>query len=295
MRRALEAHWREYLIEAALLGCFMLAASGFTVLLEHPASPVRQGIPEALVRRVLIGCAMGLTAVALIYSPWGRRSGAHINPATTLTFLRLGRVSPADAAAYVGAQFAGAVCGMLVAWQLLGARLAAPAVNFAATQPGARGAGVAFAAELVISCLLACCVLGSNASPRLRTYTGVIAGGLVAAFISVEAPLSGMSMNPARTFGSAFVAAQWTAIWVYFLAPPLGMLLGAQLYLRGRPRARVPVCAKTRPHASGEACHFCDWADRRNDTAALATPPVAAPSSPLSSVNGRRDRATRGA
>ncbi|MDQ3949681.1 MAG: aquaporin family protein, partial [Gemmatimonadota bacterium] len=71
MRRALEAHWREYLLEAVLLACFMLSASSFAVLLEHPASPVRQAIGSTVLRRVLMGCAMGLTAVTLIYSPWG--------------------------------------------------------------------------------------------------------------------------------------------------------------------------------------------------------------------------------
>ncbi|MFN2566370.1 MAG: aquaporin [Gemmatimonadaceae bacterium] len=290
MRRALEAHWREYLLEAVLLGCFMLSASSFAVLLEHPASPVRQGIDSAVLRRVLMGCAMGLTAVTLIYSPWGRRSGAHINPATTLTFFRLGRVSPWDAAFYVSAQFVGAVAGMLIASRLLGLLLAAPTVNFVSTQPGMRGPAVAFAAELVISCVLASCVLRSNASPRLRPYTGLMAGALVATFITVEAPLSGMSMNPARSFGSAVVAAQWTAICVYFTAPPLGMQRAAQIHLRGRGRVRV--CAKYRPHAPGEACHFCAWADR-DDDATRPPPPVDAPPSALAAVGARRDVVAR--
>ncbi len=275
MWRALEAHWREYLLEAVLLACFMLSASSFTVLLEHPSSPVRQGIDSAVLRRVLMGCAMGLTAVTIIYSPWGRRSGAHINPATTLTFLRLGRVGPQDAVFYVGAQFAGAVCGMLLAAQLLRSWIAAPSVNFVSTQPGMRGTAVAFAAELIISCVLAWCVLRSNVSPRLRTYTGLVAGALVATFIVVEAPLSGMSMNPARSLAPAMVAAQWTAVWVYFIAPPLGMLLGAQIHLR---RERGRLCAKLRPHAPGESCHFCEWADRRDD----ARRPLSVDAPPLS-------------
>src|SRR5688572_10005373 len=244
----------------------MLSASSFTVLLQHPSSPVRQGIDSAVLRRVLMGCAMGLTAVTIIYSPWGRRSGAHINPATTLTFFRLGRVSPHDALFYVCAQFAGAVCGMVLALLLLQAWIAAPSVNFVSTQPGMRGTAVAFAAELIISCVLVWCVLRSNASPRIRTYTGFVAGALVATFIIVEAPLSGMSMKPARSLAPAVVAAQWTAVWVYFIAPPLGMLFGAQIHLR---RGRGRVCAKMRPHAPGEACHFCEWADRRDDAREL--------------------------
>ena len=83
-------HWPEYLIEAAGLRLFMLMACTFGTL--HPASPVVQRLPDPLARRSLMGVAMGLTAVALIYSPWGRRSGAHFNPATTLTFWRLGKL-----------------------------------------------------------------------------------------------------------------------------------------------------------------------------------------------------------
>ena len=288
MLRALEAHWREYVLEAVLLACFMLSASSFTVLLEHPSSPVRQAIDSAVLRRVLMGCAMGLTAITIIHSPWGRRSGAHINPATTLTFFRLGRVSSRDAAFYVGAQFAGAVFGMLLASQLLRPWIAAPSVNFVSTQPGMRGTAVAFAAELIISCVLAWCVLRSNVSPRLRAYTGLVAGALVATFIIVEAPLSGMSMNPARSLAPAVVAAQWTAVWVYFIAPPLGMLIGAQIHLR---RERGRLCAKMRPHAPGEACHLCEWADRRHD--AMRPPSVDAPPLSRAAAGIRRETAAR--
>ena len=90
-------HWREYLIEAAGLGLFMVSAAAMTTLLEHPASPVRLALPDPILRRILMGLAMGLTAASLIYSPWGRRSGAHFNPAVTLTVLRLGKVSRRDA------------------------------------------------------------------------------------------------------------------------------------------------------------------------------------------------------
>ncbi len=86
----LSRHWPEYLMEAASLGIFMISAGLVTVILEHPASPIWQVIPDPLFRRFVIGVAMGLTAIAIIYSPWGKQSGAHINPAVTLTFFRLG-------------------------------------------------------------------------------------------------------------------------------------------------------------------------------------------------------------
>jgi len=90
-------HWQEHVMEGALLGLFMISACVFTVIFQLPGSPVRQAIASAELRRVLTGIAMGLTAIALIYSPWGQRSGAHLNPSVTLTFLRLGKIKRVDA------------------------------------------------------------------------------------------------------------------------------------------------------------------------------------------------------
>jgi aquaporin Z len=91
MLEALRRHWPEYLMEAALLGLFKVSACAFAVLLEYPDSPVRQALPGGTVRRVFAALAMGGTVIALFSSPWGKRFGAHINPAVTLAFLRLGQ------------------------------------------------------------------------------------------------------------------------------------------------------------------------------------------------------------
>lgn len=253
---ATPAHWPEYLIEAAALGTFMLAACVFGTLVGHPASPVHRALDALggpVAQRAGMGLLMGATAVALIYSPWGRRSGAHMNPATTLTFLRLGRVAPRDAAAYVAAQFAGGALGVQAARLVLGAWLAHPAVDYVVTRPGAAGAAAAFAAEAAIAAVLMTVVLHANASPRWMRWTGGLAGALVATYILVEAPVSGMSMNPARTVASALGAGEWTALWLYLLAPLAGMQLAAWAYVRRRGAAAVP-CAKMR-HA--EPCLFC--------------------------------------
>src|SRR5262245_62897595 len=85
-------HWPEYAMEAAELGIFMISACVFTVLLQHPASPVRALLPDPFLRRALTGLAMAGTAIALIFSQWGTQSGAHFNPAVTLTFLRLTKI-----------------------------------------------------------------------------------------------------------------------------------------------------------------------------------------------------------
>lgn len=255
---ALRDHWPEYLIEGALLGAFMVSACLFCVLLEHPASPARQAIPDAFVRRVLMGLAMGTTAVVLIYSAWGKRSGAHINPATTLTFLRLGKVARADAFFYGLAQCAGAIAGVLLVGLVLPGPAGHAAVRFAATEPGERGVATAFVAEVAITFLLMSVVLAVSNAPRWNRFTGLAAGGCVALFIAFEAPLSGMSMNPARSLGSAVAAMTWSSLWIYFVAPPLGMLLAAEVRLRARRLAPV-LCAKLH-HDNSERCIFrCEY------------------------------------
>jgi aquaporin Z len=248
---ALRAHWPEYLIEAGGLALFMISACFFAVLLFHPGSSVQAALGDGLARRAIMGLAMGVTAGAIVYSPWGQRSGAHINPATTLAFLRLGKVGRADAAFYVAAQFMGATAGVAVSWAILGARLAHPSANFVAAAPGPGGPLVAFAAELTIAFVLMSVVLLVSGS-RFRRLTGVCTGLLVAAFITFEAPLSGMSMNPARAFGSAVFAGTLAPIWIYLLAPTLGMQLAAAL-LPGPARRG---CAKL-DHPPDRSCIFC--------------------------------------
>jgi aquaporin Z len=253
------ARVRAYAIEAAGLGVFMLVACSFGVLLGHPGSPLVHALPAPLARRALMGAAMGLTAIALIYSPWGRRSGAHFNPATTLTFWRLGKIATRDAAMYVVAQVLGGLAGVLLAAGVLRAALAHPDVSYVATRPGTTGVVVAFAAELAMTFVLMSVVLRASNDATLARFTGLGAGALVAIYITVEAPLSGMSLNPARSFASAVPAAAWEAFWIYVVAPPLGMLAAAEVYVRRRG-LRAVYCAKLH-HDAGPCIFRCRWAE----------------------------------
>jgi aquaporin Z len=256
MRDAFRTHWPEYLLEGLGLGLFMMSAVAFAVLLFHPGSPLGPGDP--LMRRVAMGIAMGLTAVALVYSPIGRRSGGHFNPAVTLAFLRLERMERPDAAWYIVFQVMGGITGMVVAAMVFGAPIAHASVNYVVTVPGPAGVGVAFAAEATISSILMTVVLAASNQARLAPFTGVLAGTLVATFIAFEAPLSGMSMNPARTLASAVPAGVWTSAWIYLVAPVCGMLIAVQLYARGQ---RPVHCAKLY-HPRGVRCIFrCDYAE----------------------------------
>jgi aquaporin Z len=251
---AVRSHWSEYLMEAFGLGLFMFAACLVAVVLDHPSSPVHKMIQDTTLRRMVFGAAMGATAILNIYSPWGKRSGAHLNPATTMTFWRLGKVEPWDAIFYSLSQFAGGIAGVLTARLVLGSSLAHPNVNYVATLPGPDGAAVAFAAEVIITFILISVVLRVSNRANLARHTGLFAGSLVMIFITIEAPLSGMSMNPARTLGSALPGGVWTSLWIYFTAPPIGMLLAAELYLRLKG-SRGVFCAKLH-HYNHKRCIF---------------------------------------
>ena len=265
MLKVLREHWPEYAIEALGLGAFMVSAGVFTSLIESPQFPIRDAIANADVRRFTIGLAMGLTAIAIIYSPWGKRSGAHINPAVTLTFFRLGKIKGWDALFYVLAQFIGGTLGVYIASALLGAAFTQD-VNYVATIPGEPGWFVAFVAEFLLSLGLMSMVLFTSNNTKIDRYTGLFAGVLVATYITFEAPLSGMSINPARTFASGFPGNVWDFFWIYYFAPPLGMLLASEIYLRFANRPRV-LCSKLCPNSNqpclSQPCCLCPIAGNK--------------------------------
>ena len=257
-------HWPEYLIEALCLGLFMISAAAFATLLQHPGSPLAVWQPGPLIQRIPMGLAMGMTAIALIYSPLGQRSGAHMNPAVTLTFFRLGKITALDAAGYVVAQFIGGMAGIMAAAWLLRGLPADPSVNYVATVPGTSGAAAAFLAEALISFGLMSAVLHVSNSMRAARLTGICSGTLVALYIVFEAPLSGMSMNPARSFGPALLAHTTHTLWIYFTAPSLGMLAAAEVFVRCWGCARVR-CAKL-DHPLNVPCIFrCGYMPARKE------------------------------
>jgi MIP family channel proteins len=241
-------------MEAAGLGIFMISAAVFTILFEYPGSPVHQAMPSGFLRRFLIGLAMGITAVGIIYSHWGKRSGAHLNPAVTLSFLWLGKIQRWDAFYYITAQFLGGTAGVILVELIFPKALRAPEVAYVATVPGMGGPWQAFFGEAIISFVLMSTVLYVSSQPHLNQWTGLFAGALVAVYITFEAPFSGMSMNPARTFASALPGGIWKDVWIYFTAPFVGML-GAVEVSRLWMAAHHP-CPKL-GHSHHHRCIFC--------------------------------------
>jgi aquaporin Z len=263
-REALRRHWRLFVYEGAELGWFMVAACVCTVVLFGVASPVVRAVPSAALRRAVMGVAMGATAVMIIHSGMGKRSGAHFNPAITLTYLRLGKIGVWDAVGYVVGQFVGGVAGVGVSAVMMGRWLAQPSVEYAVTVPGIGGTAGAFAAEGFMAALLMGVVLWTTNRKRFARYTSYAVGVLIANYIFFFAPVSGFSINPARTVGSAVFAGVWTAEWVYFVAPLLGMLVAAEVYVR-RYGIESVICAKLHPSPSVLCPFECGQGEHRRE------------------------------
>jgi aquaporin Z len=235
MIESVKLHWREYLMEAAGLGGFVVGASLLTVFLEHPEMPAMRSLfgQHPTLRRVPLGIILGGYIAGVVYL-CGRRSGAHINPAVTWAFFRLGKISFADSVLYTIAQFAGAIVGAQIMRLALGNYFSEPPINYVVTVPAkwdASGA-TAFTAEFIISfVLMIACLVAAN-SRRLENLVAPITGVLIAVYLIVETPLSGMSLNPARSFGSAVAADEWSYLWIYFVAPMAAMLIAAEVFHR---------------------------------------------------------------
>ena len=247
----------------------MISACVFTVLLFDPDFPALHSIPSAFTRRILMGIAMGITAILIIHSPMGKRSGAHFNPAITLTYFRLGKVRTADAVFYILFQFAGGVIGVGIAALILGNSIAAPSVNYAVTVPGKYGTMAAFLAEFFMAAVLMGVVLWTSNSPSIAKYTSYFVGILIALYVLLFAPVSGFSINPARTTGSAVFADVWTGWWIYFTAPLLGMMSSAEAYIRLVGAHRV-LCAKLHPDPTVPCPFLCHFPHHRHGSATFA-------------------------
>ena len=189
-----------------------------------------------------------------------------MNPAVTLAFLRLRLVRPIDGLFYMLAQTIGGTFGVLTGFLLTAGMLAAPEARWVVTVPGTCRPFVAFGVEFLMAMVLMFVVLQFSNTPILRGFTGCAAALMVALFITIAAPCSGMSINPARTLASAIPSQVWTAFWVYLLAPPLGMLAAAELH-RWQSGGLLRHCAKL-CHDNRTRCIHCGYTPSKDGTIA---------------------------
>ena len=229
MKAAFRKNWKHYLQEALGLAIFMISACFFSAMLFSEKSS--WFLPNAMMRNVCMGIAMGATALFVFYSPFTAPSGSQINPAVTFTFLRLDKMCKYDAMFFVLFQIIGGTIAVFIMQQLMGNILTDPPVNSAVTVPGKNGMWWALITELIIAFITMSMVLITSNHDRLKKYTRLFAGCLVCTWVIVAGPISGFGMNPARSLASALPANVWTAFWIYIVIPFVGMLLAAEFYL----------------------------------------------------------------
>ena len=223
-------HWRHYLAEAGGLAFFMLGASVITTQLRTKDAWLGGIITAPIAQLATLGVLMAFVIAIIIYNPWGNKSGAHINPAVTIAMWRLGKIDRHDALFYIFSQFAGAVAAVQFAGLILGAGYTEDGTNYVVTQPGAAGVAAAFIAEWIISFVLMMVLMWALNDEEREKYAGLMIAVLLGFYLVVEEPYSGMSLNPARSFASAFAAREWQHLWIYFVAPISAMLVAAELF-----------------------------------------------------------------
>lgn len=224
-------NWKHYLQEALGISIFMISACFFGALLEGKNSSLHDAISSDFSRNVIMGVLMGATALFIFYSPLTAPSGSHINPAVSLTFLRLGKMCHWDALFYSIFQFIGGTLTVYLMQSLMGEILTAPPVLSVATVPGKAGIWAVLIMEFFIAFITMMMVLFTSHHKKLKKYTRIFAGCLVCTWVIVAGPVSGFGMNPARSFASALPAHIWTVFWIYLTIPVAGMLLAAEVFL----------------------------------------------------------------
>jgi MIP family channel proteins len=223
---------------AELVGTFILVFGGTAVAVAAILSRPTAG---AAYDSLAVALAFGL-ALAVVVAAIGHVSGAHVNPAVTVGMAATGKFPWNYVPHYVGAQLVGAVLGALATWVSFGGVGARSEANLAATYP-AQGVGdlQAFIVEILITFILVFVVMAVATDGRAPAAIAPIAVGFALAVgVFIGGPVTGGSVNPARSLGPMLVAADLTSFWLYILGPIVGGVLGALLYDRFMAQTEGP-------------------------------------------------------
>ena len=228
----IQKHWKFYLMEAAGLAGFVILAGAVFTYSENPDLPVMHGWLRfhPFLRKLPLALIMGVYVWATTLL-MGKRSGAHMNPAVTWIFYRIKNISFTDALFYTIAQFLGAVFGAWLLTYVLGSLFSNHLIDYGVTKPKPQyGAETAFIGEFIISFILMSMILCFNSYKNLEKFSALATGILLTLFLIFEIQYSGMSLNPARSFAGSFAANEWKVLWVYFIAPPVAMLIAVEIF-----------------------------------------------------------------
>jgi aquaporin Z len=199
----------------------------FAVVLGfHPASPLVHSVHVAAVRRLIVGLLFVGSAVVVPLTPIGRRSGGHVNPAVTFAFFLRRHLHRRDLAGYIAAQLLGGIAGAALAAAV--ARGVVSNVGHARTHPqSGLSPWTAVAIEALETAAILLIVFACVSHPRTMRFTPLAVWLALSAIICFLAPLTGASINPARSLGPAVAAGDLSSYWVYVAGPLLGAMLAA--------------------------------------------------------------------
>lgn len=222
-----------YLMESLGLAVFMTVGGLLKIALFYPDSPLARAVQEPVAKNVVVAFVFfPVMLYGIVDAPWGKRTGAHINPAMTMAFWRLGKIGRGDALGYVVFQFLGGLGTVALLRLAFGRLFTHPAVDYNASKPGSDGPWVALGVEFAITFGLMALVLWAVNDPKLKPKLGLMISGLISLYLIFAVPYSGMSLNPARSLATGVWTSDRPSILIYFVAPILATLLAAEGYRR---------------------------------------------------------------
>ena len=237
------SHLPEYVAEFLGTACMVFFGLSAVVFDFGEGLPMARWIPDHSLRLLLTGLCFAGTGSLVAISPLGRLSGAHINPSVSLAFWLEGKMDFLDLVGYVVAQMLGGIAGAVMlagVWKKYAA-----SVNNGMTLPGAGWAlWQVFAFEAAMTGLLVLLILVFVSNHRLMRWTPLMCWIVVATMVWLEAPISGTSLNPARSYGPALISWKWADQWIYAVAPPLGGVLGLMAFRLVRTEGREILTGK---------------------------------------------------
>ncbi len=219
---------KAYLSEFIGTALLVLVGLSMVIFINGKGSPIIKLIPDAGIRRAVSGFLFGTTGCLITISPVGKISGAHINPVVSIAFWLRKNMQFKNMLGFITAQMAGAALGCLplLLWKNQG-----QSMDYGATIPGSLNA--AFIGEIWTTFVLIAVIIFFTTHDKIKNFTPFMMPIIYCVMVFVEAPVSGTSTNPARSFGPDVISNVWTGYWLYWIAPVIGMLIAVLVFSIG--------------------------------------------------------------